>query len=121
MLEMKLSLDSGKRGTGIRTVLARINSDMLNSPNDKLLTKTTIHDAVSRGEFGVSPPRKAGKPTVVSHESTHATALHAVMMQVCDKGEASPLLMHSFSSALIDGTTHQNMHNDEYVWRLTRV
>ncbi len=108
-LEMKPLLDSGKCGTGVRTVIARINSDMLNSPNNKLLTKTTIHNAVSRGEFGVSSPRKAGKPTVVSHELTRAIALHAVMMQVCDKGEASPLLMHSFISALTDGTTHQNM------------
>jgi hypothetical protein len=119
-LEMKLLLDSGKRGTGVCTVIARINSDMLNSPNDKLLTKTIIHDAVSRGEFGVSPPRKGGKPTVVSNELTCAIALHVVMMQVCDEGEASTLLMHLFISALTDGTTHQNMHNDEYVWRLMR-
>jgi hypothetical protein len=29
--------------------------------------------------------------------------------------------MHLFLSALMDGTTHQNMHDDEYVWRLMRV
>ncbi len=57
---------------------------------------------------------------MVSHELTCVIALHVVMMQVCDEGEVSPLLMHLFISALTDGTTHQNMHNDKYVWWLTR-
>jgi len=44
-MEMKNS--EGKRGTGLLAVISRINEEMLSSPNDKKLTKSSVHRAVS--------------------------------------------------------------------------
>ncbi len=46
-MEMKNS--EGKRGTGLLAVVSRINEEMLSSPNDKKLTKSSVHRAVSPG------------------------------------------------------------------------
>ena len=64
-MEMKNS--EGKRGTGLLAVVSRINEEMLSSPNDKKLTKSSVHRAVSRGQFGVSPV-KNGRPSKVPPE-----------------------------------------------------
>ena len=44
-----------KYGTGLRATVNRINKEMLNSPHDKKLKKSTIYNAIARGDFGVSP------------------------------------------------------------------
>ncbi len=45
-----------KYGTGLRVAVNRINKEMLNSPHDKKLTKSTIiYNAIARVDFGVSP------------------------------------------------------------------
>jgi len=38
-----------KYGTGLRAAVNRINKEMLNSPHDKKLTKSTIYNAIARG------------------------------------------------------------------------
>ena len=54
-LAMQSTASSKHYGTGLRATGNRINKEMLNSPNDKKLVKSTIYDAVTRGDFGVSP------------------------------------------------------------------
>ena len=44
-----------KYGTGLWATVNRINKEMLNSPHDKELKKSTIYNAIARGDFGVSP------------------------------------------------------------------
>ena len=77
-MEMKNS--EGKRGTGLLAVISRINEEMLSSPNDKKLTKSSVHRAVSRGQFGVSPV-KNGRTSKAPPELTRGLVCHAVMMQ----------------------------------------
>jgi len=62
-MEMKNS--EGKRGNGLLAVVSRINEEMLSLPNDKKLTKSSVHRAVSRGQFGVSPVKNGGRPSKV--------------------------------------------------------
>ena len=54
-LAMQSTAGSKKNGTGLRATVNRINKEMLNSPNDKKLAKSTIYDAVAWGDFGVLP------------------------------------------------------------------
>ena len=44
-----------KYGTGLQATVNRIIKEMLNSPHVKKLTKSTIYNAIARGDFGVSP------------------------------------------------------------------
>ncbi len=74
----------------VQKAVNHINSELLSSPGDKKLTKSTIHDAIGRGLFGVSP-LKNGRPQIVPPQVTHGVACHAVMMQSSGEGEASSL------------------------------
>ncbi len=70
------------KGTiSIQNALDQINKQLLYSPNDKKLTKMTVHNAIAWGSFGVSP-LKNGRPR------KHSLTCHAVMMQFSGKGEA---------------------------------
>ena len=71
----------GKKGTGIRAIINEANSELLSSPNDMKLTRSAIHSAISRGEFGVSPPKRGRKP-VVNPVLTLALATHSTMIPV---------------------------------------
>ena len=117
-MEMKNS--EGKRGTGLLAVISRINEEMLSSPNDKKLTKSSVHRAVSRGQFGGSPV-KNGRPSKVPLELTRGLACHAVMMQISGEGEASSLKMRAIAAAVMLGTPHENMFSTDYLWRRTRM
>ena len=77
----------GQKGTGIHAIVNEANSEMLTSPNDVKLTQAAIHSAISRGEFGVSPPKRGRKPTI-DPVLTYALATHSTMMQVSREGEA---------------------------------
>ena len=44
---MEMNNSEGKRGTGLLAVISRINEEMLSSPNDKKLTKSSVHRSVS--------------------------------------------------------------------------
>ena len=68
-----------KYGTGLRATVNRVNKEMLGSPHDKKLTKSTIYNAVARGDFGVSP-LKNGRRGLIPPELTHGLACHSVMM-----------------------------------------
>lgn len=118
-LALTPSTNTGTRGHGLRAVVDRVNNEMLNSPNDKKLSKTNIHYAVQRGEYGVSPMKK-GRPLEVPIELTGALARHAVMMQVSGDGEAASNMMHAIISALTMGTVYDSVFDVEYVWRVTR-
>ena len=71
---------ANKSTVSVRKAIDRINGQMLSSPNDRKLKKSTTFDAVQRGEFGVSPMKK-GRPSTIPPELTHGLACHAVMMQ----------------------------------------
>lgn len=77
----------GKKGYGLRAVVEKYNKEELTSPNDKKLNYQTVHDAIKRGEIGVSPPKK-GRPKTVPDELTQGLATHATMMQATGEGEA---------------------------------
>jgi len=103
---MEKKNSEGKRGTELLAVVSRINEEMLSSPNDKKLTKSTVHRAVSRGQFGVSP-LKNGRPSKFPPELTHGLACHAVMMQIAGDGEVSSLKMRAITVAVMLGTLHE--------------
>jgi hypothetical protein len=54
-LAMQSTAGSKQYGTRLWATVNRINKEMLHSPNDKKLTKSTIYNAVAQGDFGVSP------------------------------------------------------------------
>jgi hypothetical protein len=70
------STEAGSKhyGTGLRATVNRINKEMLHLPNEKKLTKSTIYNAVARGDFGISP-LKNGQKGVIPTELTHGLAL----------------------------------------------
>jgi hypothetical protein len=90
-----------------RATVNRINKEMLNSPHDKKFTKSTIYNAIVRGNFGVSP-LKTGRQGLIPPELTHGLACHSVMMQASREGEASSLKMRAISSAITLGTQFEN-------------
>ena len=48
--------EEGTKGTvSIQNAVDQINMQLLHSPNDKKLKKTTVYNAIVRGSFGVSP------------------------------------------------------------------
>ena len=54
--EKSMVPDFGRRSIGLTKTVNRINKEMLNSPHDKKLTKSTIiYNAIARVDFGVSP------------------------------------------------------------------
>ena len=93
---------------------------MLNSPNDKQLTKSTIYNAVAREDFGVSP-LKNGQRGLIPPELMHGLACHSIMMQASGEGEASSLKMRAISSAITLGTKFENKFSSDYLWRKTRL
>ena len=113
-------ITSTKGPISVRKAVKRINDDMLASPNDKKLKKTTIQDAINRGSFGKSP-LKMGRPRIIPPELTHGLACHAVMMQSSGEGEASAIKMRSVASALTLGTAYESIIRIEYLWKRTRM
>jgi hypothetical protein len=73
---------------------------MLSSPNDKKLTKSSVHRAVSRGQFGVSPV-KNGRPSKVPPELTHGLVCHAVNGWPEDPVELHPFDFHFTKERII--------------------
>ena len=68
--------------------------------------KSSVHRAVSWGQFGASPV-KNGRPSKVPLELTCGLACHLVMMQIAGKGEASSLKMRAIAVAMKLETLHQ--------------
>jgi hypothetical protein len=109
------------KGTvSIQNAVDQINMQLLHSPNDKKLKKTTVYNAIARGSFGVSP-LKNGRPRKVLPELTCGLACHAVMMQASGKGEASSLKMRAIAGALMLGTQFENKFSTDYLWQRTRI
>jgi len=65
----------------VDSICQRDNDEMLTSPADRKLRPSTLHRAVQRGEFGISP-LKLGRKSLLPKEFTQALAVHSVMMQV---------------------------------------
>ena len=78
----------GKRGHGLCAIVNKANQEMLSSPNDKKPTRSMLHNAMLRGDFGVSPP-KIGRKPIVPHTLTYSLATNSTMMQISGDGEAS--------------------------------
>jgi hypothetical protein len=119
-LAMQSTAGSKQYGTGIRETVNRINKEMLNSPNDKKLSKSTIYNAVARGDFGVLP-LKNGWQGVIPPKLTHGLACHSIMMQASGEGEASSLKMRAISLAITLGTKFEHTFSTNYLWRKTRL
>jgi hypothetical protein len=98
-LEMQSTVGSKHYGTELWATVNQINEEMLHSPNNKKLTKSTIYNAVAWGDFGISP-LKNGQQGVIPPKLTHGLACHAVMMQASGENEASPLKMRAIVSAI---------------------
>ena len=113
--------EEGTKGTvSIQNAVDQINMQLLHSPNDKKLKKTTVYNAIARGSFGVSP-LKNGRPRKVPPELTRGLACHAVMMQSSGEGEASSLKMRAIAGALTLGTQFENKFSTDYLWQRTRI
>ncbi len=117
---MQSTAGSKQYGTGLWATVNRINKEMLNSPNDKKLAKSTIYDAAAWGDLGVSP-LKNGQQGVIPPKLTHGLACHSVMMQASGEGEASSLKMRAILSAITLGTKFEHTFSTNYLWRKTRL
>ena len=111
---------AGKRGFGARSVAAKYNLEILNSPEDKKLRHFTIIQAVGRGEVGLSPP-KMGRTPKIPEVFTKALAVHATMLQVSGDGEASQAKMLAACNSLTVGTDWEGKFSSQYAWRATRT
>ena len=100
-------------------IAARINSELLNSPSDRKLSGSTLHDAVKRGDVGVSPPRW-GKEKTIPEAVTKGLAVHAAMLQVSGNGEASRAKLKVAVDALTTGTKWEGTFDTEYALRAAR-
>ena len=96
-----------KYGTGRQATVNQINKEMLNSPHNKNLAKSTIYNAIAWGDIGVSP-LKTGRQGLIPPQLTHGLACYSVMMQVSGEGEALSLKMRAISSAITLGTQFEN-------------
>jgi hypothetical protein len=70
--------EKGKHGTGVDAICERINKEMLMSPSDRKLVPSTVHRAMQRGEFGISPPMAGRKSTLPSRR------LHCFSWEGCN-------------------------------------
>ena len=77
----------------------KYNENLLSSPNDKKIKKTTLTRAVHSGEVGVSP-KKQGRPNKTPPGFAKACATHATMMQLYEEAEASGAQMSASIEAL---------------------
>jgi hypothetical protein len=80
-LSVQSTAGEKKYGPRLRATVNRVNKEMLNSPHDRKLTKSTIYNGVARGDFGVLP-LKNGWRGLIPPKLTHGLACHSVMMQV---------------------------------------
>ena len=111
--------EKGKRGNGVDSICQRVNDEMLTSPADRKLRPSTLHRAVQRGEFGISP-LKLGRKSSLPKEFTQALAVHSVMMQVSGEGEMSSIKMRTLATAMTLGTPHEGKLTDAHIWKMTR-
>ena len=111
--------EKGKRGNGVDSICQRVNDEMLTSPADRKLRPSTLHRAVQRGEFGISP-LKLGRKSSLPKEFTQALAVHSVMMQVSGEGEMSSIKMRTLATAMTLGTPHEGKLTDAHIWKTTR-
>ena len=111
--------EKGKHGTGVDAICERINKEMLMSPADRKLAPSTVHRAIQRGEFGISPPT-AGRKSTLPKEFTKALAVHSVMMQVSGEGEMSSIKMRTLATAMTLGTPHEGKLTNAHIWKTTR-
>jgi hypothetical protein len=113
--------EKGKRGNGVNSICWQVNDEMLSSPADRKLRPSTLHRAMQRGEFGLSP-LKLGRKSSLPKEFTLAKALvvHSIMMQVSGEGEMSSIKMRMLATAMTLGTPHEGKLTDAHIWRTTR-
>ena len=111
--------DKGKRGNGVDSICTRVNQEMLSSPSDRKLARSTLHRAIQAGEFGISP-KKLGRRSKLPTEFTQALAVHSVMMQVSGEGEMSSLKMRTLATAMTLGTPHEGKMTNEHIWKMCR-
>ena len=111
---------SMKGPISVQKAVDHINDQMLSYPKDSKLTKSAIHNALQRGEFGVSP-LKNSRPRIIPLELSHGLACHAVMMQSYGEGEASSIKMRAIAGALTLGTQHENKFSIDSLWCQTPI
>ena len=111
--------NAGKHGFGVSHIVAKWNSKVLSSPNDRQLSKSSVSKAVMLGNSGKSPP-KIGRPRTIPIQLTKSIAEHITVRQISGKGEASRQNIVATTTALVHGTKWQGKLNPEMMWRKTR-
>ena len=123
-MELKTNKDDdnlrGERGYGIISVVKKINSTLLSSPNDRRLMQTTVYEAMEGNCIGVSP-HKQGHPSIIPNSLHTALATHSSMLQVSGEEEASSSKMKTLTAGLVMGTEWKNKFNIDYCWHRTRA
>ena len=113
--DLQQSGKTGSRGCGARAVAQRWNETVLSSPGDHKISKSSLHDAVKHGNFGVSPPKR-GRPRIVPKVATDALAAHATMLQISGEGEATKDKMTTAAQGLIADTEWDGKLKPSYMW-----
>ena len=108
--------NQGTHGFGANAVAKKYNENLLNSPNDNKIKKTTLTRAVHSGEVGASP-KNQGRPNKIPPGFAKACATHATMMQLSGGAEASGPHMSATIQALAHGTKWDGEVKTEYSWR----
>ena len=101
-------------------IVSSLNKSILNSPNDRKITSSAFENAVKRGEFGISPPKRSRK-TIVPFNLPKSLTTHSTMMQVSGEGEASWTKLLTTLHALVANTKWDKAFSLDYVYRKMRT
>ena len=103
-------VNQGKRGFGANAVAKKYNENLLSSPNDKKIKKTTLTRSVHSGEVGVSPKNQGRLKNPHPPGFAKACATHATMMQLSGEAEASGAHITAAIHALAQKYAEEGVH-----------
>ena len=111
--------NAGKHGFGILQVVKKFNESVLNSPNDRLLSKSKVAAALKLGEEGKSPAKR-GRPRKYPKALTEVMRDHVAVSQVSGNGEMNGRKMVETATALTVGTPWAGRIKPQVLWRKVR-
>ena len=77
-----------KKESGVLAVAKKHNVTELTSPKDRKINRENFWHCVGKGNVGKTPPTR-GRPTFIPGDLPRALSTHAILMQVCGRGEAT--------------------------------
>ena len=89
------------------------------SREKKMLNKSTLKRAMSKGIIGESPKKK-GKPAKIDRDYLRLVALHANMEQIGTRGEVGPVELKATMMAGVMNTVHEGTFSAQYAWDMVR-